>query len=57
MNKEIGGMSIVELKAMAYDMIAQAESIQKNLNIVNQVIEKKDKEPKPKPEPKKEEVK
>lgn len=39
--RTIQDMSVMELKAMAYDQLAAIESAQKNLNILNQLIAEK----------------
>ena len=46
---DISKMSIVELKALAYDLIAKGELNQKDLQTVNQAIMQKSKEPKVEP--------
>jgi len=38
---DISQKTIIELKALAYDMLAQLEALQKNLNVVNQQISAK----------------
>jgi hypothetical protein len=44
--KKISDLSLVELKAAAYDLIAQSEVIQRDLGIINNEIAKKTKEEK-----------
>ena len=39
--KDISSMTITELKALAYELIVQSESVSKNLQVVNQLITKK----------------
>ncbi len=41
MNKKIEEFTIVELKALAYDILAQSENLQNNLKIVNSEIAKR----------------
>lgn len=41
---DISTKTIMELKAIAYDLIGSIENLQKNLAIVNQAIEQKSKE-------------
>ncbi len=38
---ELHKLSEIELKAIAYDLIAQSEAIQRNLAMVNQMIAKR----------------
>ena len=37
--------TVVELKGLAYDQMVALQQIQNNLNLINQQIEKKSKEP------------
>lgn len=45
MNKDINELSVQELKALAYDVLARIQSEQNNLAFINQMIEKKSSEP------------
>lgn len=46
--EDLEKMSVVELKAMAYDILARIEQEQKNLQVLNQLMAKKmEKEKKP----------
>jgi hypothetical protein len=38
---ELNTKTVTELKAIAYDLLVEAEQTQKNIQIVNQVIAKK----------------
>lgn len=44
MNKDINEMSLQELKAVAYDILARIEVEQRNLQVINQMIAKKSQE-------------
>lgn len=41
MNKDISTLSVEALKALAYDLLVEAERVQKNIQLVNQYIQKK----------------
>lgn len=41
MEPNLSTMSVTELKALAYDQLAQSEAIQRNLQVINQEIVKK----------------
>lgn len=41
MEKQLSDMSVVELKAMVYDQLAQSEQCQKNMQVLNAEIAKK----------------
>jgi hypothetical protein len=41
MDKQLSEMSVIELKAVAYDLIANLEMIRNNLNAINQELFKR----------------
>lgn len=43
MNKTVKDFSVLELKALAYDCIAEAERVQANLRAINQELELRNK--------------
>ena len=43
MNKELKDYTDVELKALAYDIIAQVQSLQNNLGVINQELANRNK--------------
>ena len=43
---DISEKTLDELKVIAYDLLAQLEALQKNLNVVNKLISEKSVEPK-----------
>jgi hypothetical protein len=39
--KDLKDMSVIELKAMGYDLVALLEQTQRNIQVVNQMIQQK----------------
>lgn len=50
METQISNLTVVELKALAYDQLAQIELCQQNLRLINQELAKKF-QPQPQPDP------
>lgn len=39
--EQIEAMSVIELKALVYDQLAQTQATQKNIEVLNQIIARK----------------
>ena len=49
MEKNLQTLSDIELKALAYDHLAQLQQLQNNLNLINQELAKRASAPQPPP--------